>query len=256
MKSTAQNEKLFSSGHLTLLSLDHLYTFRTALQAYARTKALCRLEDAVDELRRSFLANGRRALRKSTLLSAYRWLEPVNDAALTDVCRMYERAYGGIERENGVENDVDPTPAWPLAESERSSGDMEQPSRRKRMGMTLPGKPWDEDPASPQQQQQPDLSMDPAVLDLATALDKEILFSITDDQDNDSELDAIEAWYREIHIHNTNNTTTTTTNDIPPIIEIHPLRSHHYPRAYDAHRHATAHRSTPPLYYSQRSSAH
>lgn len=212
LKSTAQNEALFSSDHLTLLSLDHIYTFRTALQAYARNKAHCRLEDAVDELRRFFLANGRQALRKSALLAAYRWLDPVNDGALADVCRMYERAYGGAERESGVKNDVDPTPAWPLAESDWESEDMGRPVT-KRMGMALPSRQGCEDHDA----EQPEPELDSGVSDLAAALDKEILFSSTDlDRDDESELDAIEAWYREIQIG----------NDVLPPVDIHPLRSH------------------------------
>ncbi|KAK3357401.1 hypothetical protein B0T25DRAFT_157179 [Lasiosphaeria hispida] len=113
-RSLAQNEVLFFSESLNLLSLDHLYTFRTALQSYARTLSPCRLEDAVDELRRLILANGRQRLRKSSLLGAYRWLDPVSESALADVCRMYSRAYGGLEGESGVENDTDSLPAWPL----------------------------------------------------------------------------------------------------------------------------------------------
>ncbi|KAK4190070.1 hypothetical protein QBC35DRAFT_111081 [Podospora australis] len=123
-KSLSQNETLFSSDHLTLLSLDHLYTFRRAVQTYTRSQAASRLEDAVDELRRLFLANGRRALRKSVLLSSYRWLAPVCESSLSDVCRMYERAYGGLEQERGVENDIDPVPSWPL--SQRSSMSLEE----------------------------------------------------------------------------------------------------------------------------------
>ncbi|KAK4157922.1 hypothetical protein C8A00DRAFT_11254 [Chaetomidium leptoderma] len=213
LKSTAQKETLFSSEHLTLLSLDHLYTFRTALQAYARTRAPGRLEDAVDELRRLFLANCRRALRKSALLAAYRWLDPLHDAALADVCRMYERAYGGIERESGVENDVDPVPAWPLAESDQDSGDMEQ-SLAGRVAMPSPLHRDVEASTSPQHRPVP--RAETPVLDLTDALDKEMLLCNAEiDLDDQSELDAIEAWYREIQ----------TQNDMPTV-PIHPLRSH------------------------------
>jgi hypothetical protein len=212
LKSTAQNEALFASDRLALLSLDRLYTFRTALQAYARTKATCRLEDAVDELRRLFLANCRRALRKSAILAAYRWLDPINNDALADVCRMYERAYGGIERESGVENDVDPAPAWPFAE-----GDLEQALEKETAGArgrkrrVAPPPPRSEIP----------------IHDLTYAIDKEILLSSADldlTPDDASDLSAIEAWYREIQLQ----------NDLPQeeeeketaIIAIHPLRSH------------------------------
>lgn len=196
VKSTAQNEPLFSSEHLTLLSLDRLYTFRAALQAYTRTTAPCRLEDAVDELRRLFLANGRRALRKSALVAAYRWLDPVNDAALADVCRMYERAYGGVERESGVENDVDPVPSWPLAEESRDLDGAEQ-SSLKRMGILAPGIQGLADCALPQQDSESRAVW--SMSELTDALDKEILFSGADfiSLDDQDELDEIEAWYRE-----------------------------------------------------------
>ncbi|KAJ4304388.1 hypothetical protein N0V88_002001 [Collariella sp. IMI 366227] len=107
-KSTRQDEVLFSSERLRLLSLDRLYTFRTALQAYARAGRSVRRENAVDELRCLFLANCRRPLAKSALLGAYRWLDPVSDDALADVCRMYQRAYGGIEKETDLINDLGP----------------------------------------------------------------------------------------------------------------------------------------------------
>ncbi|KAH6850162.1 hypothetical protein B0I37DRAFT_413580 [Chaetomium sp. MPI-CAGE-AT-0009] len=215
LKSTAQNKALFTSERLTLLSLDHLYTFRTALQAYARTKATSRLEDAVDELRRLFLANGRRALRKSALLAAYRWLDPLNDAALADVCRMYERAYGGIERESGVENDVDPAPGWPLSESKRDTRVGEQPMA-KRTGVPAPSSRHPET-TPPPQHREPEVQT--RIVDLANALDKEILISSADLLPEDqSELDEIEAWYREIQQQNDMPTSTT--------IEIHPVRSH------------------------------
>ncbi|KAK1827098.1 hypothetical protein QBC39DRAFT_267700 [Podospora conica] len=103
-RSVAQNEVLFAADGLVVLSLDHLYTFRTALQSYASTRSATRLEDAVDELRRLVLASpGRRRLRKSALVGTYRWLEGVSEEALGDVVRMYGRAYGG---DGGVEDDT------------------------------------------------------------------------------------------------------------------------------------------------------
>lgn len=215
LKSTAQNKTLFTSERLTLLSLDHLYTFRTALQAYARTRATARLEDAVDELRRLFLANGRRALRKSTLLGAYRWLDPLNDAALADICRMYERAYGGIERESGVENDVDPTPGWPLPERQRISVLTEQ-TMTKGARMSVRRSRQTETAPSPQRREP---AIQTQIADLANALDKEILLSGDLLPEDQSELDEIEAWYREIQQQQNDMPSETT-------IEIHPLRSH------------------------------
>ncbi|KAK0669512.1 hypothetical protein QBC41DRAFT_108034 [Cercophora samala] len=115
--SLSQNQPLFTSSHLNLLSIDSLYTFRTALQAYARTRSSYRLEDAVDELRRLYLSNGRRPLLKSVLLNSYRWLDPICDHSLSQVCRMYERAYGG----NVIRDDTKDASAaaWPLLAEEK-----------------------------------------------------------------------------------------------------------------------------------------
>lgn len=115
--SILQNEVLFSSEGLTLLSMDHLYTFKSALAHYTtgRTEpgSEFRLEDAVDDLRRYVLsaAGGRRRLLKSVLVQAYDWLGQVNDFALSDVTEMYCRAYGGATGDCGVEDDlVKPSP--------------------------------------------------------------------------------------------------------------------------------------------------
>lgn len=109
--SILQNEVLHSSDGLTLLSLDHLYTFKAALGHLAAGRSEpdshFRLEDAVDELRRYVLsvAGGRRRLLKSVLVTAYDWLGPVCDAALGEVTTMYARAYGSAS-ETGVEDDL------------------------------------------------------------------------------------------------------------------------------------------------------
>jgi hypothetical protein len=180
---------------------------RTALQAYATTQTLSRLEDAVDELRRVFLANGRRPLRKSALLAAYRWLSPVSDAALADVCRMYERAYGGVERDSGVEDDIGPIAAWPLAE--RSQGDGEPTARMemaipdRRNGHCQQKRPYRR-PETPPRLETP--APDHETRDL----DKEILLSACEPNlDDHSDLDAVETWYRRVHVG-----------------QIDPLRSH------------------------------
>ncbi|KAL2134739.1 hypothetical protein VTI74DRAFT_10981 [Chaetomium olivicolor] len=211
VKSTKQNERLFSSERLTLLSLDHLYTFRTSLQAYARSKEISRLEDAVDELRRLFLANCRRPLLKSTLLSAYRWLDPINDDALVEVCRMYRRAYGGIEEEDGLVNDVDPDPAWPLTASNRCSGETVR-TWPKRMGIMLPHRK----PDAPNEQDVPEPQAVTPVVDVPDSLDKEAVFTDSrsgTEMDDHSEISDIEAWYCQIH-------------DRISAIKVDPLRSH------------------------------
>ncbi|RYO75610.1 hypothetical protein DL766_004244 [Monosporascus sp. MC13-8B] len=120
-RSILQNEVLFSSEGLTLLGLDRLYTFKSALGAYSRASAgsssaalmsprspttdnapLTRIEDAVDELRRLVLANGGRQVSRADLHRSYDWIG-VNASALADVERMYRRAYGGRERTGAFE---------------------------------------------------------------------------------------------------------------------------------------------------------
>lgn len=190
-RSRTQNEVLFSSESLTLLSLDHLYTFRAALQSYTRTQASCRLEDAVDELRRLILVNGRQKLLKSTLVTSYRWLAPVSDISLEDVCRMYARAYGGVDGEAGVDNDMDATPT-----EERWAVELPTPER--------------EVTKTQERQRQSPLSFvgTPHPLrgnmsfDRWSADEKEMLEDSWDDQrkEDDVEIDAIEAWYREVQL--------------------------------------------------------
>ena len=216
-RSLVQYETLFTSENLTLLSVDHLYTFRTALQSYARTRASSRLEDAVDELRRLFLANGRKKLLKSALLTAYRWLDPVSDSSLSDVCRMYSRAYGGLDLETGVENDLESHPSWPLRKGEDTTVhelSAEEPRVLETIIASPPYSEYDET-----EFQLPQSS--PRISRSETALleqwnispeEKEFLFdSRFDDDDLDDlpedlaaelkELDAIEAWYREVQIN-------------------------------------------------------
>ncbi|KAK7924078.1 hypothetical protein PG985_006132 [Apiospora marii] len=114
-RSLLQNEVLFSAEGLTLLGLDRLYTFKAALSAYARTtlpassltKPLIMpadrmMEDAVDKLRRLVLANGGRPITKADLHRRYDWIG-VSASALSDVERMYRRAYGGCDRVGAFE---------------------------------------------------------------------------------------------------------------------------------------------------------
>ncbi|KAK1986997.1 hypothetical protein LZ30DRAFT_646769 [Colletotrichum cereale] len=101
-RSIVQNEVLFASEGLTLVSLDRLYTFKAALSSYSRTDAPLRLEDAVDELRRLVLSRAGRKVSKSDLLRSYDWLS-LTDVALNDVDKMYRRAYGGPDRVGAIE---------------------------------------------------------------------------------------------------------------------------------------------------------
>jgi hypothetical protein len=206
-RSLEQNDALFTSKSLTVLSLDHLYTFRTSLQSYVRTQSPCRLEDAVDELRRLILANGRRKLLKSTLLTSYRWLDPVSETALADVCRMYRRAYGGAEGESGVVNDVDPVPAWPLPNSEVLPPPPPPPEATK---SPKPRRSWierREDASKTPPPQLPSLDTTPKQSRVshnrwAAGEEKEIFGGLMNLEldDEDLEIDAIEAWYRDVQL--------------------------------------------------------
>ncbi|KAE8446849.1 hypothetical protein EG329_011626 [Mollisiaceae sp. DMI_Dod_QoI] len=101
-RSLTQNEVLFSSEGLTLLSLDHVYTFKYQLHTYSRTLSLSDLTSAVDELRRLVLAQQGRRITKGYLMRAYDWLG-ISLAALVDVNEGYKVAYGGKERFGGIE---------------------------------------------------------------------------------------------------------------------------------------------------------
>ncbi|WZH42652.1 uncharacterized protein QYS62_003648 [Fusarium acuminatum] len=99
--SIIQNEVLFCSEGLTILSLDRLYSLKSALSSYSKTKSHLRLEDAVDELRRIILATNGAKVSKTAILRSYDWLS-VSSSALVDLDRMYRRAYGGPEQYGGI----------------------------------------------------------------------------------------------------------------------------------------------------------
>ncbi|KFA46573.1 hypothetical protein S40293_08424 [Stachybotrys chartarum IBT 40293] len=99
--SVAQQQVLYSSEGLTLVSLDRLYSVKSALASYTRTRSRMRLEDAVDELRRYILANNGCKISKADLLRAYDWLG-VTNASILDLDSMYRRAYGGPDEVGGI----------------------------------------------------------------------------------------------------------------------------------------------------------
>ncbi|KUJ19033.1 uncharacterized protein LY89DRAFT_612453 [Mollisia scopiformis] len=101
-RSLIQNEVIFSSEGLTLLSLDHVYTFKSQLHTYSRSLAPSDLTCAVDELRRLVLAQGGRRVTKGYLMRAYDWLG-ISLSALVDVNEGYKFAYGGSQRFGGIE---------------------------------------------------------------------------------------------------------------------------------------------------------
>ncbi|KAL2064046.1 hypothetical protein VTL71DRAFT_4540 [Oculimacula yallundae] len=101
-RSLTQNEVIFSSEGLTLLSLDHVYTFKCHLHTYSRSLTPSDLTLAVDELRRLVLAQNGKRITKGYLMRAYDWLG-VSLAALVDVNEGYKTAYGGKERFGGID---------------------------------------------------------------------------------------------------------------------------------------------------------
>jgi hypothetical protein len=78
-----------------------LYSLKSALSSYSKTKSPLRLEDAVDELRRIILATNGTKVSKTAILRSYDWLS-VSNSALIDLDRMYRRAYGGPEQHGGI----------------------------------------------------------------------------------------------------------------------------------------------------------
>jgi hypothetical protein len=111
-RSLAQNETIFSSNGLSLLSLDHIYTFKCHLHTYSRTLSPLDLITAIDELRRLVLAQNGKRITKSYLMRAYEWLG-VSMSALVEVNEGYKTAYGGPERYGGIEVPTPTIPARP-----------------------------------------------------------------------------------------------------------------------------------------------
>ncbi|KAL6889846.1 hypothetical protein HDV57DRAFT_345204 [Trichoderma longibrachiatum] len=99
--SVVQNEVLFSSDGLSLLTLDRLYSIKSALSSYSKSNSPPRLEDAVDELRRYVLATNGAKVPRADLVRSYDWLG-VSASAIADLDRMYRRAYGGPDRVGGI----------------------------------------------------------------------------------------------------------------------------------------------------------
>jgi hypothetical protein len=98
----SQNSVLFTAEGLTLLALDHVYTFKCHLHTYSRTLKNTDFTAAVDELRRLVLVQHGRRITKGYLMRAYDWLG-ISLAALVDVNEGYKVAYGGEKRIGGIE---------------------------------------------------------------------------------------------------------------------------------------------------------
>ncbi|KAM4055304.1 hypothetical protein HRG_006098 [Hirsutella rhossiliensis] len=111
--SLVQNEVLFASQGLSLVSLDRFFSLKCALSSYSMTRSPVRLEDATDELHRFVLANNGTRVSKSALLRSYDWLS-LSDDTVDHLDRMYRRAYGGPEQVGAIAGMPDPaTPPHP-----------------------------------------------------------------------------------------------------------------------------------------------
>ncbi|KAM5345481.1 hypothetical protein ACJ41O_011343 [Fusarium nematophilum] len=132
--SMIQNEVLFSSEGLTLLSLDRLYSLKSALSSYSKTRSHLRLEDAVDELRRIILASNGEKVSKAAILRSYDWLS-VSNSALVDLDRMYRRAYGGPEQLGGIEGMTSFVEPRIKASSDSELGDTDEEIEEEMIGM-------------------------------------------------------------------------------------------------------------------------
>ncbi|CAG8954073.1 hypothetical protein HYFRA_00009175 [Hymenoscyphus fraxineus] len=101
-RSIAQNEILFSSEGLTLLSLDHVYTFKSHLLTYSHALTPDSLTIAVDELRRLILAQKTQTITKNHLTRSYDWLG-ISFSALVDVNQAYKITYGGHSHTGAID---------------------------------------------------------------------------------------------------------------------------------------------------------
>ncbi|KAL0473236.1 hypothetical protein QR685DRAFT_167993 [Neurospora intermedia] len=221
-RSLAQNEVLFGSSSsssgaagLRLLSLDHLYTFRSALQCYTRTVnhkpsvsrsiAHRRLEDAVDELRRLVLGNSCQKLKKRCLVGAYaRFMDPVSDRSLEEVGTMYGRAYGRRDhtggrdvREMGWVDDTVERVEGVVEGVFELMGDIEMPPQITKKEKPLPVAPVSERWVGPYYYGGDEKAVMVAEEDID--LDE---IDMMDEIDLESklEMDDIEAWYRNVQI--------------------------------------------------------
>ncbi|XMA19987.1 hypothetical protein WAI453_012778 [Rhynchosporium graminicola] len=122
-RSLTQNEVIFSSEGLTLLSLDHVYTFKCHLHTYSRSLTPSDLTIAVDELRRLVLAQNGKRITKGYLMRAYEWLG-VSLAALVDVNEGYKTAYGGQERFGGIDVQSEERRSPPLLKTNFVAGEI------------------------------------------------------------------------------------------------------------------------------------
>ncbi|PNY24689.1 Uncharacterized protein TCAP_05372 [Tolypocladium capitatum] len=108
-RSVAQNEVLFSSAGLMLVSLDRLYCLKSVLSSCARTRSPRRRRRRAAPLR---ARRRRRKGHKGELAVLVRCLG-VAGAAVADLDCMHRRAYGGPGRVGAISGVLPPPPPPP-----------------------------------------------------------------------------------------------------------------------------------------------
>lgn len=108
-RSLHQNEILFTSEGLTLLSLDHVYQFKFSLSKYSRIakeEGLSieegqALQESTDSLHRLILSQSGKQISDSYLLRAYDHL-PVTHSSINAINANYKFCYGGPTMKSGI----------------------------------------------------------------------------------------------------------------------------------------------------------
>ncbi|KAI9871820.1 MAG: hypothetical protein M1830_002408 [Pleopsidium flavum] len=112
-RSLLQNEILFSSEGLTLLNIDHVYTFKQHLSILSSSTLPLWREDNINtcihHLHRITATYGGRPLTKAYILRAYDHLH-LNEDVLQQVCAAYETKYGHIGIVLASKNSESPKP--------------------------------------------------------------------------------------------------------------------------------------------------
>ncbi|KAG9243509.1 hypothetical protein BJ878DRAFT_510387 [Calycina marina] len=105
-RSLAQNDTVFSSSGLTLLEVDYVYAFNMRLASYSESRSSRDLHDAVDDLRRCYLASQRCPVSRDEVLSAYG--SGIDMDAMHEAEELYRRKYSGGRQEGGITGAVAP----------------------------------------------------------------------------------------------------------------------------------------------------
>lgn len=106
-RSLVQHEVIFGGDGLTLLSVDHIYTFKhflsvlSSINSVPLSRVVC-LASCIELLHRiNTLYTGRKPLR-GYFLRVYNDIE-INEASLDEVCKEYDLKYGNLETLDSTE---------------------------------------------------------------------------------------------------------------------------------------------------------